>query len=206
MSSSPAKAAAALRARVRIGTKLALALAAMWFVLVAQGGAQGMQVPATVQAGLLAKVAGFDRNFPARANGTAIILVVQNADDPESVRAAGEMKSALSQISQVGNLPHEEVRVSFTNAAALAELVRSKRAAIVYLGPGFGKQAQSIRDALSSLSVLSFGADPEYVPAGIVLGVDLVSGRPKLLVNIPQARKQQVSFPASVLNLMKVYP
>ena len=206
MSSSLAKAAAALRARVRIGTKLALVLAAMWFVLVARGGAQGMQVPATVQAGLLAKVAGFDRNFPARANGTAVILVVQNADDPESVRAAGEMKSALSQISQVGNLPHEEVRVSFTNAAALAELVRGKRAAIVYLGPGFGKQASSIRDALSPLSVLSFGADPEYVPAGIVLGVDLVSGRPKLLVNIPQARKQQVSFPASVLNLMKVYP
>jgi len=47
---------------------------------------------------------------------------------------------------------------------------------------------------------------PDYVPAGIVLGFDLVSGRPKLLVNIEQAKKQQVSLPASVLKLMKVYP
>jgi hypothetical protein len=39
----------------------------------------------------------------------------------------------------------------------------------------------------------------------MVLGFDLVSGHPKLLVKLEQARKQQVSFPASVLSLMKVY-
>jgi hypothetical protein len=45
----------------------------------------------------------------------------------------------------------------------------------------------------------------DYVPAGIVLGFDLVSGRPKLVVNLSQARRQHVDFRAEVLKLMKVY-
>jgi hypothetical protein len=59
---------------------------------------------------------------------------------------------------------------------------------------------------VSNVSLLTVGATPEYVESGIVLGFDLVSGRPKLLINLSQARKQQVDFPASVLRLMKVYP
>jgi hypothetical protein len=126
--------------------------------------------------------------------------------ETESQSAALEMKAAFSRLPTVGNVPHEELVVTYSNPTALAEVVRAKRAAIVYLGPGFGKQIPAIRDALSSLNVLSVGAIPGYVPSGIVIGFDLVSGRPKLLIHVPQARKQNVAFPASVLSLMKVYP
>lgn len=168
--------------------------------------AQSMPVPTGAQAELLAKLAGFDRNFAARAGGKAVILLVTMPGQPESAKAALEMKSALSRLPTVGNLPHEELMINFASAAALAEQVRAKRAAIVYFGPGFDKQVAAIRDALSSLDVLSVGALPEYVPTGMVLGFDLVSGRPKLLIHVVQARKQNVSFPGSVLSLMKVHP
>ena len=91
-----------------------------------------------------------------------------------------------------------------SSATALADLVRAKKAAIVYFGPGFGTQTPQIRETFTPLNVLTAGAVPDYVRAGIVLGFDLVSGRPKLLIHLGQARKQQVAFPASVLNLMKV--
>jgi len=169
-------------------------------------GAQSMPVPAAAQAELIAKLVGFDRNFAARAGGKAIIVIAAMAGDAESMSAALEMKAALSRLPTVGNLPHEELVVTYSNAAALAQAVRSKRAALVYLGPGFDKQISAIREVLSSLDVLSVAAIPGYVPAGIVLGFDLVSGRPKLLIQIVQARKQNVAFPASVLSLMKVYP
>ncbi len=168
--------------------------------------AQSMPVPTGAQAELLAKLAGFDRNFAARAGGKAVILLVTMPGQAESAKAALEMKAALSRLPTVGNLPHEELMLNFSNAAALAEQVRAKRAAIVYFGPGFDKQAAAIRDALTSLDVLSVGALPEYVPNGIVLGFDLVSGRPKLLIHVVQARKQNVAFPGSVLSLMKVHP
>jgi len=169
-------------------------------------GAQSMPVPAAAQAELIAKLVGFDRNFAARAGGKAVIVIAAMAGDAESMSAALEMKAALSRLPTVGNLPHEELVVTYSNAAALAQAVRSKRAALVYLGPGFDKQISAIREVLSSLDVLSVAAIPGYVPAGIVLGFDLVSGRPKLLIQIVQARKQNVAFPASVLSLMKVYP
>src|SRR5262245_5478529 len=159
MSSSPAKAMGALAARARKNAKLALILATLWLVLVSRGDAQSMQVPPSVQASLIAKVAGFDRNFAARAGASALVILVQEAGDPESGRAAGESKGALARLPEVGNLPHEELKVSFTSAAALADLVRSKRAAIVYFGPGFAKQVPAITSAFSSLNVLTFGAD-----------------------------------------------
>ena len=167
--------------------------------------ARSSGVPASVQATLIAKVAGFDRSFPSRAGKRALVLVVQAKDDSESVRDAASIKAALSELPTVGGLPHDEQTVEYSNAAALAEMVRSRRAAIVYLSSGLSGHVPAIKHEFSSVNVLSVGAVPGDVPNGIVLGVDLVSGRPKLLINLTQARKQNVSLPASVLKLMEVY-
>lgn len=186
--------------------RLVALLCALVLTISSPCSAQSMPVPAGAQAELLAKLVSFDRNFSARAGGKAVILIAAMGGDAESMSAALELKAAFSRLPTVGNLPHEEVILTYSNAAALAQAVRSKRAALVYLGPGFDKQIAAIRDALSSLDVLSVGGVPAYVPGGIVLGFDLVSGRPKLLIQVVQARKQNVAFPASVLSLMKVYP
>jgi hypothetical protein len=185
--------------------KLVCLLAMFALVLTRRGNAQSMSVPTSAQAELIAKLAGFDRNFSARAGSKALIILVELAGNTESMSAALEMKAALARIPKVGDLPHEERIVAFGGAPALAELLHTQKAAIVYFGPGFDEQIPAIREALSSANVLSVGAVPGYVPAGIVVGFDLVSGRPKLLVHIAQARKQNVSFPGSVLSLMKVH-
>jgi hypothetical protein len=186
--------------------KLTISFACMALLLTSRGSAHNMSVPTGAQAELLAKLVGFDRNYASRAGGKAIILLAAMPGNPESMSAALEMKAALSRMPKVGDLPHEEHIVVHGSAVALADLVRSRKAAVVYFGPGFEKQVPAIRDAFASVNVLSVGGVPSYVPDGIVLGFDLVSGRPKLLVHLVQARKQQVAVPASVLNLMKVYP
>jgi hypothetical protein len=186
--------------------KHVVCVTALALSLSSPGSAQSMPVPTGAQAELVAKLAGFDRNFAARAGNKAVIILAAVPGDADSMSAALEMKAAFARLPTVGNLPHEELVVTQANPSSLADLVRAKHAAIVYLGPGFEKQIPAIRDALSSLDVLSVGAIPSYVPAGIVLGFDLVSGRPKLLIHVVQARKQKVAFPASVLSLMKVYP
>jgi len=192
--------------RLRELLKLVVSVTALVLTLSSPCSAQSMPVPTGAQAELVAKLAGFDRNFAARAGSKAVIILAAMPGDADSMSAALEMKAAFARLPTVCNLPHEELLVTLSSAGALADLVRAKHAAIVYLGPGFDKQIPAIRDALSSLDVLSVGAIPGYVPAGIVLGFDLVSGRPKLLIQVVQARKQKVAFPASVLSLMKVYP
>jgi len=180
-------------------------LAAIALTFTSLAGAASVQVPFRVQADLIAKVASFDRNFSARAGARALVIIVQMPNDAESAAAALELKNALSNVATVGDRPHEEQIVSYSSAAALAELARTRKPAIIYFGPGFAKELTGIRNSLSNLSLLSVGMSPDYVEGGMVLGFDLVSGRPKLLINLSQARKQQVDFPASVLRLMKIY-
>jgi hypothetical protein len=190
--------------RLAAAVLLQFALALFGLSFADHGGAQTAQLPVGVQADLMVKVAGFDRNFRSRA-GDKVIVILAAADDSASMRAAVEMKSALSRVPKIADLPHEEQIVASNNPAVIAAAARDRRAAIVYFAPGYSQQIPAIREAFSSINVLTVAAVPEYVPSGIVLGFDLVSGHPKLLVHVLQARKQQVAFPASVLNLMKVY-
>jgi hypothetical protein len=167
--------------------------------------AETPSVPPRLQAGLLAKVASFDRKFAARAGGRAKVLLVARANDADSLRTVTEMKSALAALDTIGGLPHDEQIVELADAAAIARTCKAGGIAVVYFGPGFGKQIASIRSALTSIDVLSVAAIADYVPEGIVLGFNLVSGNPKLLVHLTQARAQNVEFDSRVLKLMTIY-
>lgn len=175
-------------------------------LLLRRTAAADVTVPIRLQAELLAKVASYDRNFAERTGDRVRTLLLVKPGDHESSRAAAEMKSALSSISTIGTLSHDEEIVPFSDVPALAEQCRARKIAITYFAPGFDdRQIEAIREALGSLSLLTVGSLAEYIPAGIVLGFDLVSGRPKLLVNLTQARRQHVEFRAEILKLTKVF-
>jgi hypothetical protein len=133
------------------------------------------------------------------------LLLVTKPSDAESVRVVTRMQSALHALPQIGGLPHDEQTLNFTTAADLARVCRAQHIAIVFVGPGHGDDLPAIREALNSVDVLSVSPVPEYVERGIVLGFDVVSGKPRLLVNLGQARRQHVALRAEVLKLMKVY-
>lgn len=170
-----------------------------------RAAAESVAVPIRLQAELLAKVASYDRNFEARTGERVRMLLLVKQGDPESNRAAAEMKSALSSIPTIGSLPHDEEFAVYSDAAALAETCRAHKVSILYVAPGLSDQVDTVREAVGGLSLLSVGSLAEYVPSGIVLGFDLVSGRSKLLVNLTQARRQHIEFRAQILKLTKVF-
>jgi hypothetical protein len=167
--------------------------------------AEDVGVPERLQTELVAKMSGYDRGFAARAGDRAHVVILEKPDDPESARAAAHLESAFRELHDVGGLPHDEAIVAWQGAAALPGLVRSRHAAIVYVTPGFGADIGDIRSVLDGVDVLSVAVVAEYVPRGIVLGFDLVGGKPKMLVNLGQARKQHVGFMAEVLKLARVF-
>lgn len=167
--------------------------------------AESASVPADLQAELLAKLAGYDRNFTSRAGSAALVLIVVRPGNARSNLSAAVLKSELAKIDRIGGLPHREFVAPFESPAALAARVRSEGAAIVYVTPGLEEHAPELRKALTGVDVLSVSAVSSAVAEGIVLGFELVSGKPKLLHNLTQAKLQKVSFKADVLKLMKVY-
>jgi hypothetical protein len=190
--------------RRRVVALLALIALALWFGA-RSSPAQTAGVPAALQAQLLSKLSVYDRNFAARAGDVALVLIVVKSGSAKSGLSGATIKAALAQLDRFGGLRHEEQIVQFESAAALASLCRSKRAAVVYVTPGLDSEIDAIKSSLAGVDVLSVAAVPEYVPRGIVVGFEVVSGKPKLSINIAQARQQRVDFKADVLKLMKVY-
>jgi hypothetical protein len=167
--------------------------------------AEDVTVPVSLQAELLAKVAEYDRNFADRARDRAHILLVTKPGNADSVHVASQMEAALSRISQIAGISHDETIFAYPGAVELAKLCRSRHIAIVFFGPGFREDVEAIREALAGVDILSATGVPDYVPGGIVLGFDVLSGRPKLLVHLTQAKRQNVALRAEALKLMKVY-
>jgi hypothetical protein len=134
------------------------------------------------------------------------VAIVYLADENDSEHIAAQMKKALNGKDSIAGLPLEVSSVKFADAAQLAKYVKSKKIAIAYFTSGFSaSEIQSIATALEGANVLSAGAVAKYVPNRMVLGFDLVSGKPRLLVHLPQAKRQNVALSSSVLKLMKVY-
>jgi hypothetical protein len=130
---------------------------------------------------------------------------VTKSGDDESTRIAAQMQRSLRDRAEIGGLSHDETTLVYSDAATLAGVIRSRKIAIVYFTPGLRGEIPAIASALSGINVLSVAAQADYVPKGAVLGFDLVSGKPKLAVNLPQAKRQDVAFRAEVLKLMRVY-
>ena len=161
-------------------------------------------MPAPLQAQLLATVAPYDRNMSARAGGKIKVLVLVKAGDGDSARTAKQLVEALARLPQIGGLPHVETTLAFDSPAKLTAACREQRPSIVFLTPGLDANLKDVVAALSALDVLTVASSAAFVGKGIVLGFDVISGKPKLVVNLVQAKKQNVAFNASVLKMMKV--
>lgn len=79
--------------------------------------------------------------------------------------------------------------IRYSSAGEIARVCRERKPAIVYLGPGLSAEAGAIADALSGVDVLSVSAVPTDVARGIVLGFEVVSGKPKLFVHLPRVEE-----------------
>jgi hypothetical protein len=167
-------------------------------------GAEEVAVPVGRQAELLVRVAAYDRNLPARAAGTVRILILTNPDDADSRGVAAQMDAALRHFDKIANLPYEISTAPFPGGAAVAAKCKAEHLSIVYLASALDGKVAELVGALSGVDVLSVAALARYVNGGIVLGFDLVSSKPTLLINLPQSKKQNVAIGAEVLHLMKV--
>jgi hypothetical protein len=168
------------------------------------GRAEGTTVPAELQVELLSKLSLHDRNFAARAGQLARLVILSKPGNARSDVSASVMQAALAQLDRFAGLPHTESVVAYQNGPAIAKRCREEHIALVYVAAGFESEIERLRAALTGVDVLTVAAQPEYVESGIVLGFELLSGKPKMLVNFEQAKQQNVNFTADVLKLMKV--
>ena len=167
--------------------------------------AEGGEVPARVLAQLLSKVPAYDHGFRERAGKEVEVLILTNPDEPESIRAATLMQSALLRESSIAGLPQRSQVYPFQSAEALAVEVERRRVSIVYVTAGFSNTLDLICRALEPLGVLTMTTVPDYVERCVVVGFQILAGRPKILVHLKHAQRNGVRFRSELLELAKVY-
>ena len=165
---------------------------------------EDVTVPARVQAQLLAAVASFQTNMNLPPDGAVQILVLTKENDDSSDRVGRQLIAALGEMKKIMRRVHRESVETFHGAPALAAACRERKIAIVYLAPGLGGVIPEVAEALRGSAVLTAGAVPGFVPRGLVLGFDLVSGRAEMLLNTAQMRALGVKFPPSLFQLMRI--
>jgi hypothetical protein len=181
--------------------RLATALA----LTVSVSVAEEPSVPVGLQVELLARVSGYDRNFTGRAGDKAHVLVVARPGNLDSKSVSREALRAFGATTQIAGVPADATAIDYVGATQLADEAKKRKAAIVYFAPGFSDEASKVASAFTGLDVLTVSSIASDVEKGIVLGFDLASGRPKLLVHLSQARRQNAAFKAEALKLMKVF-
>jgi YfiR/HmsC-like len=189
-------------ARRRFAIFLTLGLLAKASPLAAEIGG----VPLGLQAQLTAKLAAHDKGMAARAGSTLKIVILIKRENAESANAAAHLLTAFEALDSIAGLSHQQKVLAFTDARALAALVRTETIAIIYLTQGFDEDLDAIGASLDGVSVMSIATVPDYVVrGGAVIGFDLVSGRSKILVNLAQARRQGVQLDSNVLMIATVF-
>jgi hypothetical protein len=94
--------------------------------------------------------------------------------------------------------------VRYTSKRAVADLCKSRGASVLYVSVGLSEEMSGIASALDGSSILSVAALPADVERRAVLGFDAESGRPKLVIHLDQARRQDVAFKPEVLKLARI--
>ncbi|WP_437968839.1 YfiR family protein [Sorangium sp. So ce260] len=167
--------------------------------------AETATAPFAVQAEIVARILPYDRGFSERVKGQVSFLLLTRAGDADSASAAHQMRRALQDVGKVRDRPIRVDGIDYSSAPELTAACRARDVNVVYLSSGLAKDIAAIRGALSDSGILSFAAVEPYVAQGAVLGVDVANGKPRMSINLAQARAQRIDFPASILKLARIY-
>jgi len=160
-------------------------------------------VPVALQVDLLGRVVRFERSFASHGAEPALVVVVAKSGVASAARASAQVTAALAQVGKLGGRPSQALPQTFSSPAALRSAARD--AAVVYLMPGFSQaELKGIASAFADSSVLTVGTSNGDVESGIVLGFELEGSKPRIVLNLPQARAQHLDFNAQLLRLARV--
>jgi hypothetical protein len=167
--------------------------------------AEPATAPFAVQAEIVTRILPYDRGFAERVKGQVSFLLLSRAGDADSASAALQMRRALNDIGKVRDKPIRVESAEYSSASELAAMCRTHDINVVYISSGLARDVAAIPGARTDTRILSFAAVEPYVSQGAVLGVDVADGKPRMSINLAQARAQLIDFPAPILKLARIY-
>jgi hypothetical protein len=177
-----------------------LAVVASWRL----AHAEAPSVPLQLQVELSTKIVEYVQAPSISSLPVVRIGIIVKATSPESMRAGAELKAAFDRVTTLAGRAHEQSLIVWPGAKALADQVQRQGLTILYLTPGLDSEVEPLSGALVGLPVVTITAIDSFVANGALIGFELLSGHPKMIFNLRQAKKQQVTLRAAVMKLMRI--
>jgi hypothetical protein len=168
--------------------------------------AQEIAVPIEAQIPLLCKVITYDRDLKKRAGGELVIAVLYQRKFKSSLNIKDEVVGALEKMEILTdtNLRLRCVAIELIDEKNLLQELVSKEVDVVYLTPTRAFDIDSITLVTRERHVLSLTGVPDYVGAGISVGVAAKGEKPQILINRVAAQEEGADFSSQLLKLAKV--
>jgi hypothetical protein len=163
-------------------------------------------VPANLQAAILAKMLAYDRGLKARAGDSVGIGIVYKEGDEASLRAKGELLRAFEAVGSraIQGLPVRTAEHAYRDAEQLAQWLDAKGIDLAYVTSGLAKERAAIRKACVGKKTLTSGVDRADVEAGLSVAVVTKGTAPRILVNIAAAHEVGADLDPKLLELSDV--
>lgn len=155
------------------------------------------EVPADVQWALFSKIWHFDRSLSQSDELTVAVLYQSN------YRASAEAKDELMTAAR-GQLKIRCTPVALDDPNRLEALLAGVVADVFYVTPLRGVDIASIARISARRHVKTVTATPEYVEAGLAVGLRVRNDRPDILINLAAARAEGSDLPAPLLKLSTI--
>jgi hypothetical protein len=161
-------------------------------------------VPLQLQVRLTVKVLEYTQSPPPQSVDVINIGILTKTGVAESTRFGGDLKSALDRVDAIARRPHEQSILQWVGVAGFAEDCKRRKLFVLYVTPGFDSEMPVIARALEGVQVITVAATDSYVERGAILGFELVSGHPRMMFNMGQAKQQDVAFRSAVMLMMRI--
>lgn len=186
----------------RVAKGLALAFLAL-------GGtalAQQMPVPVDVQVPVLLKVLSFDRRIADTRGQELVIGVLYQS----GYRLSTEVKDRVVEVVSVSrqgapaSRPLSAAPVDADGEESLGAAFARLKIDVLYVTPLRAFDLRNLVGVTRRERILTLTGVPEYVGAGLSVGLELRQDRPRILVNLRAARAEGANFAAPLLGLARL--
>jgi hypothetical protein len=180
---------------------LALSLAAGALLLLPSPARAGER-----EAMILGRAFAYDYNLKSRAGDSLVLGVLFNPQDSSSQAAAETWFKSFKALAgvKIQGLPLKVVRVPFSNAGALHSSIQAQGIDILFVCDGLESQLGAIHGLSHAEKLLTVAATQPMVEQGLALGVFDAGGKVEIVVNLPAAAQEGVSFSSDLLRLARI--
>ena len=158
------------------------------------GAALPIRADGDVPAALLVKIVfaavAYDRSADKRFGDALEVAVIGSA--------RGGLEEALGGFSDK-KVKTREIRLV---ASAIDTLTKDK-VDVVFFADKLGSLARNVASACKTAQITCVATDEADVKAGLPVGVELVAGKPRLLINLEAAKDCGADFPAQILKMSR---